>query len=93
MLLRTGWGDGEKCAKMGDAYIIKTPHYARDGAKRLAEIMASKRAGMSRPSGKGSRPVVRPARKRSLSRRRRATRLGSLAQSVLTPANPAYPTS
>lgn len=46
VLLRTGWGDNERYFSMGDDYVIKTPHYVREGARRLAEIMASKHSDL-----------------------------------------------
>jgi len=43
VLLRTGWGDGEKYFKMGDDYVLKTPHYLKEAADRLAERLAKKK--------------------------------------------------
>lgn len=39
LLIRTGWGDGERYRKLGDDYAIKTPHFSDDGAYRLADVM------------------------------------------------------
>jgi kynurenine formamidase len=39
VLLRTGWGDDERYRSIGDAYATSTPHFALEGAQRLAEVM------------------------------------------------------
>lgn len=38
LLIRTGWGNGERYYKIGDDYARRTPHFAKDGADRLAEL-------------------------------------------------------
>ena len=42
LLIRTGWGDGERYRKLGDDYVLKTPCFSSDGATRLAEVMRDK---------------------------------------------------
>ncbi len=42
VLIRTGWGDGERFRKMGDAYAYDTPHFGDDGAERLGRVMEEK---------------------------------------------------
>ncbi|MEW1822869.1 cyclase family protein [Arthrobacter sp. NPDC080031] len=42
VLIRTGWGDGERYRTIGDAYAQHTPHFSVAGAERLIEVMAEK---------------------------------------------------
>lgn len=42
VLIRTGWGDGERYRELGDAYASTTPHFSVAGAERLIEVMATR---------------------------------------------------
>jgi kynurenine formamidase len=46
ILIRTGWGDGERFRKMGDAYTTTTPHFSDAGATRLAEVMRERKTSL-----------------------------------------------
>ncbi len=46
LLIRTGWGDGERYRLLGDDYAIKTPHFSDDGSLRLVEVMREKGTDM-----------------------------------------------
>lgn len=39
ILIRTGWGDGERFRRLGDAYSTSTPHFSDEGSRRLAQVM------------------------------------------------------
>jgi kynurenine formamidase len=42
VLIRTGWGDGERYRELGDEYASTTPHFSLAGAERLVEVMRGK---------------------------------------------------
>ncbi|WP_162606301.1 cyclase family protein [Jiangella asiatica] len=42
VLVRTGWGDGERYRRLGDEYATTTPHFSVAGAERLVEVMREK---------------------------------------------------
>jgi kynurenine formamidase len=44
VLIRTGWGDGERYRQLGDDYAIKTPHFSVAGAERLIEVMRTRQS-------------------------------------------------
>jgi kynurenine formamidase len=44
VLIRTGWGNNRRYEQMGDAYAIRTPHFAEAGSLRLAEVMRAKQS-------------------------------------------------
>jgi len=46
VLLRTGWGDGERYRKLGDEYATTTPHFSLAGAERFAELLKEKRSDL-----------------------------------------------
>lgn len=39
VLIRTGWGNDNRYAVLGDDYAIKTPHFSEPGSMRLTEVM------------------------------------------------------
>ena len=43
VLIRTGWGDGERYRELGDKYATTTPHFSVAGAERLVEVMRAKK--------------------------------------------------
>jgi kynurenine formamidase len=42
VLIRTGWGDGERYRKLGDEYAWATPHFSVAGAERLVAVMVDR---------------------------------------------------
>lgn len=44
VLIRTGWGDGERYRELGDDYATLTPHFSVPGAERLIEVMREKKS-------------------------------------------------
>lgn len=42
VVLRTGWGNGQRWKQIGDEYAIKTPHFSDEGAQALVDLMLSK---------------------------------------------------
>lgn len=42
VLVRTGWGDGQKYYEMGPEYCVRTPYWEPSGSVRLAEEMTKK---------------------------------------------------
>lgn len=42
VLIRTGWGDGDRYLELGDDYARHTPHFSVAGAERLVEIMLAR---------------------------------------------------
>lgn len=43
LLIRTGWGDGERYRAMGDDYAVRTPHFDDEGSRRLAALLRAKK--------------------------------------------------
>ncbi|MBP1933355.1 cyclase family protein [Ammoniphilus resinae] len=39
IILRTGWGDNERWVEIGDDYARTAPHYSKEAAEQLVEIM------------------------------------------------------
>lgn len=42
VMIRTGWGDGERYKVLGDDYCVRSPHFSVTGAERLIEVMEAK---------------------------------------------------
>lgn len=42
VIIRTGWGNGQRYKKIGDDYAIKSPHFSNPGAQRTVDVMVSK---------------------------------------------------
>lgn len=43
LLIRTGWGNGERYRQLGDEYATTTPHFSDHGARDLATVMREKK--------------------------------------------------
>jgi kynurenine formamidase len=46
LLIRTGWGDGERYYELGDDYARQTPHFAQSGAERLVAFMKERKSDL-----------------------------------------------
>lgn len=42
LIIRTGWGDGERFRTLGEQFASQTPCFSTDGAQTLAAVMADK---------------------------------------------------
>lgn len=46
VILRTGWGEGQRWKEIGDDYAIQTPHFANDGAEAMVAAMKAKKTDL-----------------------------------------------
>ena len=42
VIIRTGWGNGERWKEMGDAYAYESPHFSNPGAQATVDVMTAK---------------------------------------------------
>lgn len=42
VLIRTGWGDGQRWKRIGEDYAIRSPHFSLAGAERTVEVMRAR---------------------------------------------------